>query len=172
MKDDNAMNLDGLVQGADSDRTNLVRPASREHGRGAATASPRAKNRSEGLQSAPPDLLAFLTDNTLSDAVEALRLSRPQIVRLRGGYWPTDARKITQAWDAFKGRHFVRSTSWFLRRVGADGLLRHGRHAYSAAKLASRAGELLAVARSADGALVAVALELPAERITLQRLEG
>lgn len=172
MKADTRMDLDGLVPGDDPACTNLDRPASREHGRGAATAPLRGKKRPEGPQSAPPDLVAFLRDNTLSDAVQALRLSRPQIVRLRFGYWPADARKITQAWDAYKGRHFTRSTSWFLRRVGADGLLRHGRHAYSAPKLASRAGELLAVARAADGTLVAVALELPAERMTLQRLEG
>ena len=128
--------------------------------------------RSYGPLAAPPDLLAFVRAHPVRFVSDALCLSRGTVHNLLAGYWPTDARKITQAWDLYKGRHFVRSTSWFIRRVGADGLLRHGSKVYGAVQLASRAGELLAVARSADGALVAVALELPAERITLQRLEG
>lgn len=131
-----------------------------------------ACERSYGPLSAPSDLLAFVRAHPVRYVSDALCLSRGTVHNLLAGYWPADARKIMQAWDLYKGRHFKRSTSWFIRRVGADGLLRHGRQVYGAAQLASRAGELLAVARGADGALLAVALELPAERFPLQRVEG
>ena len=152
--------------------TNLVGPTSRDHGRGAATASPRGKNAPEGPKSAPPDLMAFLAASTLSGAVDALRLSRPQISRLRSGYWPTDARKIVSAWDRYKGRTTERQSGWFLRRVQPDGTVLHAGQAWAAPGLALRTGQTLAVARSAADALVAQTLDLPSERFALQRLEG
>jgi len=119
-----------------------------------------------GPDSAPPDLLAFVRVRPVREAAKCLNLSRGTVHNLQKGYWPADPRKILQGWDAYKGRSVARATSWFIRRVSADGL-RHGGKLYVAPQLAGRAGELLAVARAADGALLAQSLELPAERFTL-----
>lgn len=119
-----------------------------------------------GLESAPPDLMGFLSAVPVGEACHTLGLSRRTVHRIRHGYWPADSRKIGRAWDAYKGRSVARATSWFIRRVAPDGL-RHGGKLYAASQLAGRAGELLAVARAADGGLLAQSLELPAERFTL-----
>lgn len=129
-------------------------------------APPSGFGASEGLVVAPPDLVGFLESVSVGEACQALGLSRRTAHRVRHGYWPTDPRKIMSAWVAYKGRTVQRATSWFVRRVSPDGV-RHGGKLYQASQLAGRAGELLAVARAADGGLLAQALELPAERFTL-----
>lgn len=119
-----------------------------------------------GPISAPADLLAFVKVRPVREAATCLNLSRGTVHNLQKGYWPADPRKIMQGWDAYKGRSVQRATSWFIRRVAPDGL-RHGGKLYAAPQLAGRAGELLAVARAANGGLLAQSLELPAERFTL-----
>lgn len=118
---------------------------------------------------APPDLMAFVKVHPVREAAKCLNLSRGTVHNLQKGYWPTDPRKILLGWDAYKGRTVARVTSWFIRRVSADGL-RHGGKLYAATQLAGRVGETLAVARVADGVLLAQSLELPAERFTLVKV--
>lgn len=127
---------------------------------------------SEGLygpKSQPPELASFVHLHSSRAVAAALGVGQGTVTRLKGGYWPADPRKIVQAWNAYKGRTVQRATSWFVRRVSADGL-HHGGKRYQAAQLAGRAGELMAVARTSDGGLLAQSLELPAERFVLARV--
>ncbi|MBS0403373.1 MAG: hypothetical protein JSS18_12935, partial [Proteobacteria bacterium] len=34
----------------------------------------------------------------------ALGVGQSTVMRLRGGYWPKDARKLLAAWESYKGR--------------------------------------------------------------------
>jgi hypothetical protein len=112
-------------------------------------------------------LLAFVRSLPVSDAVRALGLAAGTISRLRHGYWPSDSRKIIKAWERYRAQRGVVASSWFMRRVRPGGVVCHaGRH-YTALQLAARTGELLAVARAADGGLLAQTLNLPAERLLL-----
>lgn len=122
-----------------------------------------------GPNSAPPDLLAFVRTHAVREAASCLGLSRGTVYNLQKGYWPADCRNLLDAWQSYKGRTVKRSTSWFLRRVSAEGV-RHGGKFYSSPYLAGREGELIAVARSAEGDLLAVSLELPTERFLLVRV--
>ena len=130
-------------------------------------ASPR---RSCGPESAPADLLAWLRAQSVSDGAQALGLSRRTVYRLQGGYWPPDARKIMRAWSAYKGRTGRIASSWFLRRVRAGGVVPHAGRRWSGVGLQQHVGELVAVARMPDGALLAQTLELPAQRLPLEAL--
>lgn len=120
-----------------------------------------------GPESAPPELMDFLHAQSIRDAAETLGLARGTVHRLAKGYWPSDPRKIIQAWSAYQGRAAVVGSSWFLRRIRAGGVARHAGQDYTAPRLAARTGQLLAVARSSEGGLVAQTLELPAERMPL-----
>ena len=129
-------------------------------------ASPYPENRATGLQSAPADLLHFLRAAAVVDVARELGLTRGTVYRLRDGYWPAEPRKILQAW----ARHLAQRGvvhSWFLRRVRADGLVRHAGLDFTAPSLPARVGQMLALARAADGSLIAQTLELPAERFVL-----
>jgi hypothetical protein len=132
-------------------------------------AYPAIENGLCGLQSAPADLLHFVGALSVADAVRALGLATGTIHRLRHGYWPGDPRKIIKAWDRYKGRHGIVSSSWFIRRVRPGGLVRHAGRDYTATELAARTGQLLAVARDAAGGLLAQTLELPAQRLPLTK---
>ena len=156
----------GPLPAANACRNDLPMGVGASNGVAHVMAPPSGFGASEGLVVAPPDLVGFLESVSVGEACQALGLSRRTAHRVRHGYWPTDPRKIMSAWVAYKGRSVQRATSWFVRRVTADGL-RHGGKLYQASQLAGRAGELLAVARAADGGLLAQALELPAERFTL-----
>lgn len=156
----------GPLPTANACRNDLPRGLGASNGVAYATTSPSGFGASEGVVAAPPDLLDFLESVSVGEACQALGLSRRTAHRVRHGYWPTDPRKIMSAWVAYKGRSVRRATSWFVRRVSPDGL-RHGGKLYQASQLAGRTGELLAVARAADGELLAQALELPVERFTL-----
>lgn len=120
-----------------------------------------------GPEIAAPGLLAFVSALSVRDAAQALGLSRGTVHELRKGYWPTDARKIVRAWSAYQGRAGVVASSWFLRRVRPGGVVRHADREYTAHQLTARTGQLLAVARAADGSLLAQTLDLPAERLPL-----
>ena len=137
---------------------------------GGTDAAAMAQKRASGPQSAPSDLLEFLGGLSLRDAARSLGLSKGTVSRLREGYWPTDARKLLASWQRYKGRHSVVASGWFLRKVYAGGQVRHAGHAYTAAGLAARTGQLLAVSRSADGGLLAQTLDFPAERLSLTQL--
>lgn len=139
---------------------------------GSTSASPVASGASEAPKSQPADLTAFVKNNTVRDVALALKISRATVYRLQDGYWPADSRALLAVWEAYKGRTAQQQGSWFVRRVYAGGLVRHAGLSWTAPGLAVRTGELLAVARTVDGNLLVQTLDLPAERITLQRLEG
>ena len=144
----------------------LDTPASACAGVTGVCASPSPENRTTGLQSAPADLLHFLRAAAVVDVARELGLTRGTVYRLRDGYWPSNPANILHAWARYKaGRGVV--DSWFLRRVRPGGLVRHAGQDYSAPGLPARTGQMLAVARAADGSLLAQTLELPAERIAL-----
>lgn len=132
------------------------------------SARPAPENRSYGPQSAPPDLLEFVRAQPVREAANALRLSPGTVYRLIQGYWPSDPRKVVQAWSAHKARAGRIASSWFLRRIRSGGWVSHAGKCWTAPGLATRTGELLAVARAEDGALLAQTLDLPAERLKLQ----
>ena len=140
---------------------------------GAADVRPAARTCLNGPQSeaaAPPDLLAWLRAQSVADAAQALGLSRRTVYRLQGGYWPADARKVAAAWATYRGRTGRVESSWFLRRVRAGGVVPHAGRRWSGVGLQQHVGELVAVARMPDGALLAQTLELPAERLPLEAL--
>lgn len=122
---------------------------------------------SYGPASAPSELLDFLRSQSVREAAETLGLARGTVHRLLNGYWPADNRKIVQAWSAYRGRTAVVGSSWFLRRVRTGGVVCHAGQEHTAPKLAARTGQLLAVARSRDGGLVAQTLDLHPERMPL-----
>ncbi len=130
------------------------------------------KKRLAGPKSAPPGLLDFLAQVSVSEAAEALGVSRKQVHRLRGGYWPADARKVVASWEAYRGRSAVVASSWFLRRVQNDALVRHGAHVYTGHRLGEHAGRLLALARTAEGQLVAQTLGGQQRMLVLDRVEA
>lgn len=133
---------------------------------GGTHASPAPKNRSNTPIFAPAELLHFVRESGASDVARELGLTRATVYRLRDGYWPSNPANILHAWARYKaGRGVV--DSWFLRRVRPGGLVRHAGQDYSAPGLPARTGQMLAVARAADGSLLAQTLELPAERIAL-----
>ncbi len=131
------------------------------------TPYPTPLERPSGPSSAPSDLLAFVRSQPVSSARRALQLSTGTIHRLRHGYWPSDSRKIIEAWEGHKARRGVVVSAWFLRRVRPGGLIRHAGRNYGAHQLAVRTGEMLAVSRAADGGLIAQTLEMPAQRLAL-----
>ena len=134
---------------------------------GATCASLAPEKRLYGPASAPADLLNFVRAYAVRDAVAALGLAVGTVHRLRQGYWPADPRKIMEAWSQYKAKRGMEVSSWFLRRVRVGGLVRHAGADYSAPLLAARTGQMLAVARAADGGLLAQTLEMPAERLQL-----
>ena len=134
---------------------------------GSTSASADGSKRLYGPDCAPPDLLHFLRESPLGAATRALGMAHGTVHRLRHGYWPSDPRKIMQAWSRYKGRRSIVASSWFIRRVRPGGTVRHAGQDYTAPRLAARTGQMLAVARSSDGGLIAQTLELPAERIPL-----
>jgi hypothetical protein len=87
---------------------------------------------------------------------------------LKAGYWPADSSKIMRAWNDCKARRGVIVSTWSIRRVRAGGVVRYAGRVYSAAQLAARVGQSLALARDADGRVVAQTLGLPAERLLLE----
>jgi hypothetical protein len=125
-------------------------------------------NRASGLKTAPPELLEFACAGSVRDAAHALGLSVGTVHQLRAGYWPEDPRRILRKWSEYKGRTGRIASSWFLRRVRAGGVVAHAGCDWGGVGLAQRVGELVAVARSPDGGLLAQTLELPAQRIPLE----
>lgn len=108
----------------------------------------------------------------MSEAVEALGVSRPQVNRLRKGYWPVDSRKIMAAWVAYQGRSAAVASSWFLRRVQSGALVRQGAQVYTGPRLGEHVGKLLALARTVDGGLVAQTLGGQPRLMVLERVEA
>ena len=145
----------------------LDRAPSAANAVGGTHASPAPKNRSNALESAPADLMHFLRETSVGDVARDLGLTRGTVYRLRDGYWPADPSKFLQAWGRYKASRSIVDSSWFLRRVRAGGLVRHAGLDFTAPSLPARVGQMLAVARAADGSLLAQTLELPAERIAL-----
>lgn len=133
---------------------------------GNASACLQPKSAPEAVFSAPPDLQAFVRSKTVTEVARALGMSRRTAHRLREGYWPRDTRGILAYWDAYKGRSAQQKSRWFLRRVGANGQVRHAGQGYTCGSLAARTGQTLAVARSTGG-LLAQTLELPSQRFEL-----
>jgi len=140
----------------------------RAGGQGSTSVTAPPSARPSGPQSAPSDLLHFVRGLSKAAAARALGLSCGTIHNLRHGYWPADPRFITRAWECYRERHGLTvSSSWFLRRVRPGGAVRHAGRDYTATGLAARTGQLLAVARDAEGGLLAQTLELPAQRLPL-----
>lgn len=130
---------------------------------------PPPRKRAYGPISPPTDLSEFLRAGSVRSVADALRLSPGTVHRLRSSdYWPDDPRRIMRAWSDYKGRTGRIASSWFLRRVHPGGLVRHAARAWTGIGLERRVGELVAVARMPDGALLAQTLELPPQRLPLQ----
>ena len=161
----------GPLPGGNMALSDLERGRSPVEGVGHTFSCPALPNGVNGLQSQPADLAAFVHASSTREVASVLGVGHGTVTRLKQGYWPADSRKIVQAWGEYKGRSAHRATSWFIRRVSTDGV-RHGGKWYMASQLAGRAGELLAVARSDDGDLLAQSLELPTERFTLSALSA
>lgn len=159
----------GPLPAGNASLCDLERGRSRVDGVGNTFSCPAPSDGLYGPKSQPPELASFVRSHSSRAVAAALGVGQGTVTRLRGGYWPADPRKIVQAWNAYKGQTVKRSTSWFLRRVSADGV-RHGGKFYSSPYLAGREGELIAVARSAEGDFLAVSLELPTERFLLGRV--
>lgn len=123
-------------------------------------------------RAAPQDLAAWLGGQPVAQIARRLGVSRGQAHRLKTGYWPADSRALLAAWDAYKGRTTAQQSGWFLRRVHDGGRVYHAGSMWSAPGLALRAGQTLAVARSAGDGLLAQTLELPSERFALAALPG
>ena len=159
--------LQSSLDSADAAGNDLDGGTGPSSGQVGASARLEPSGRLYGPISAPPDLLCFVRAYSVRDAGDALGLAVGTVYRLRQGYWPGDPRKIMEAWSQYKASRSVEVSSWFLRRVRADGLVRHAGRDYTAPRLAARTGQLLAVARAAEGGLLAQTLELPAERMPL-----
>lgn len=136
---------------------------------GGASASHQAEKRAQGPGCAPADLQHFLQAAPVVDVARELGLTRGTVYRLRAGYWPAGPDKILHAWSRYKAARGV-VQSWFLRRVRAGGVVPHAGQHFTAPGLAVRIGWMLALARAADGSLIAQTLELPAERFVLTQL--
>lgn len=149
---------------------NFDRGTSADRCAGAISGSPGPENGACGLKSAPADLLGFLLERPVGEAVDALGLARGTVHNLRKGYWPRDARKILAAWKSYQARRGVVESSWFVRRIYPGGVVRHARREWTDAGLAGRVGQMVALSRADDGALLAQTLELPAERLLLREV--
>lgn len=136
---------------------------------GGVCASPQPKNRADGPGFAPADLQHYLLAAPVVSVARELGLTRGTVYRLRDGYWPAEPGKILHAWSRYKAARGV-VQSWFLRRVRTGGLVIHAGQQFTAPGLAVRIGQMLALARAADGGLIAQTLELPAERFALTKL--
>ena len=136
-------------------------------GPGGTCATPAPSNAPEGPIFQPADLAGFLSEVSLREVALALKVSRTTAHRLKHGYWPSDARAILCAWDNYKGRNAQQVSGWFLRRVHPGGLVLHAGREWNAHRLAAHTGQTLAVARAADGGLLAQTLEMPTERLHL-----
>ena len=136
--------------------------------RAGTSAPPRAQNAASGPNLPPADLVAFVRDGSVRDVAHALRLSLGAVHSLRHGYWPGDSRRLERAWSDYKGRAGRIASSWFLRRVRGDGCIPHRGQSWTGVGLAQCVGDLVAVARMPDGALLAQTLALPAQRIPLE----
>ena len=119
----------------------------------------------------PADLAGFMKQTAVRGVAEALGVSYRQAQRMSVGYWPSDARAILRAWDAYKGRSASQISHWFLRRVHPGGVVLHADGRWSANGLVARVGQQLAVARGTGG-LLAQTLELPPQRFELVPVEG
>lgn len=127
---------------------------------------PGGENALQAVCGARADLLGFVLRNSTAHVRLALGVGQSTVMRLRGGYWPNDARKLLAAWATYKGRTADQQSRWFLRRVQAGGVVAHAGQAFSAPGMDQRVGETLAVARSRAG-LLAQTLELPSQRFEL-----
>lgn len=172
MKTDHDIKNEEPVSSANAERNDLPMGSSRVRRAVGASVPPGPKSAAKGAHSMPAELTDFVRSCTVSEVASALQVDRRTVQRLRNGYWPVDSRKLRAAWSAYKGRTGITAKRWVLRCVYPGGLLRQGRHAYTAQQLGARVGELLAVARSVDGALIAQPLQPPMERFALQRLEA
>ena len=155
----------------------LVRDHLQRLAEAAGVASPQrsagfeARYQAASARNSPPaELLAVVRDGSVRQAADALRLSVGLIHQLRAGYWPDDPRRILRAWAAYRGRTARVESSWFLRRVRAGGVVPHAGRRWSGVGLQQHVGELVAVSRMPDGALLAQTLELPAQRLPLEAL--
>ena len=171
MKTENELNIEEPVAGVYAPGDELARPCGADCGLGVASGCMNPEKPSASLTSVPADLQVFVRSLPVRDVARQLGLATGTVGRLRKGYWPADPSKILKAWAAYRGRGGATSKRWVLRCVYAGGLLRQGKYVYTAQQLGARVGELLAVARSVDGALIAQPLQPPMERFALQRVE-
>lgn len=172
MKTHDDLNIQEPMAGADAEGNDLHTGSGLEIARAAVSAAASWKKRLAGPEFAPPGLLVFLDEVSVAEAAETLGMSRKQVHRLRSGYWPADSRKVVAAWEAYRGRAAVVASSWFLRRVQCDALVRHGAHLYTGHRLGEHAGRLLALARTVEGQLVAQTLGGQQRMLVLERVEA
>ena len=155
------------MMGAFGSVDDLDTGSSRANGCGGTSAGTRPVKGSFGPPSVPVELMDFLRAQSVRETAKALGLARGTVHRLVKGYWPSDSRKIMEAWSRCKGGNSSVASSWFLRRIRPGGTVRHAGRDFTAPRLAARTGQMMAVASSLDGGLLAQTLELPAERLPL-----
>ncbi len=156
---------------SNSHGTDLERGASPAAAPVGTSPCPKGENALQAVCGARAELLGFVLRNSTAHVRLALGVGQSTVMRLRGGYWPNDARKLVAAWESYKGRTASQQSRWFLRRVQAGGAVVHAGQAWGSPGLADRVGETLACARSSAGLLVQT-LELPSQRFELAQIEG
>ena len=139
-----------------------------ECGPGSATHAQGCCNARDGRFCLPADLAAFIVRQPIREIAKALSIGIGSAHQLRHGQWHQNAQRLLDAWRNYKGRE----SGWFLRRVHAGGTVRHAGRTWTALGLAERAGQTLAVARAADGSLLAQTLDMPHERVALVRVDA
>lgn len=151
---------------SNKDGTDLERGTSPAAAPAGTSPCPKGENALQAVCGARAELLGFVLRNSTAHVRLALGVGQSTVMRLRGGYWPNDARKLVAAWESYKGRTASQQSRWFLRRVQAGGAVVHAGQAWGSPGLAGRVGETIACARSTGG-LLAQTLELPSARFEL-----
>ncbi len=125
-------------------------------------------NARDGRFCLPVDLAAFIARQPIRHVAKALGIGVGTAHQLRHGQWHQDAQCLLDAWRHCKGRE----SGWFLRRVHVGGTVRHAGRTWTALGLAERDTQTLAVARAADGSLLAQTLDMPHERLALVQVNA
>lgn len=127
--------------------------------------------RLEGLSSLPPPLRAFLRNRSVTEIADALQLGKGTASRIKRGIYPHAPHKLLKRWESIQASGAVPVGTWALRRVLADAMVHaailYDGALYSGAGLQGMQGRQLAVARTANGGLLAQTLDIPPERLQL-----
>lgn len=124
-----------------------------------------------GLSCLPADLRAFLRNRSVTEIAEVLQLGKGTASRIKRDIYPHAPNKLLKRWEVARAAGTVPVGTWVLRRVMADATAHQAvlfdGTLYSGAGLLGMRGRQIAVARTADGGLLAQTLDLPAQRVPL-----